>query len=127
MRRVPPVLSTHNRLRLVCSLFLVAFSAPAALAAEPVALTTEQLAPIKHAVSELIRKEMKAKDVPGLSIALVEDQKILWAEGFGFADRARRVPARAETLYSTGGLSMLFTATAVLQFADQGPSTSTSR
>ena len=113
-------MSNHNRLRLVCSLFLVAFSAPAALAAEPVALTTEQLAPIKHAVSELIRKEMKAKDVPGLSIALVEDQKILWAEGFGFADRARRVPARAETLYSTGGLSMLFTATAVLQLADQG-------
>jgi CubicO group peptidase (beta-lactamase class C family) len=91
-----------------------------ARAAEPGILTAGQLAPIKHAVSELIRKEMKAKDVVGLSIALVEDQKIVWAEGFGYADRARRLPAQAGTLYSTGGLSTLLTATAVLQLADQG-------
>ena len=110
----------HSSLRLIGSLFLVVCAIPFAIAAEPAALTEVQLASIKHAVSELIRKEMKAKDVPGLSIALVEDQKIVWAEGFGYADRARRVPARADTLYSAGGLSMLFTTTALLQFADQG-------
>jgi CubicO group peptidase (beta-lactamase class C family) len=115
MKNVMPV--PRDRLRRACFLFLLVFTAPAA---EPATLTAEQLAPIQYAVSELIRKEMKAQDVPGLSIALVEDQKILWAEGFGFANSARRVPARAETLYSVGGLSMLFTATAVLQLADQG-------
>ncbi len=113
-------MNAHSGLRLIGSLFLVVCATPIAVAAEPAALTAVQLAPIQHAVSELIRKEMKAKDVPGLSIALVEDQKIVWAEGFGYADRARRRPARAETLYSTGGLSTLLTAAALLQFADQG-------
>lgn len=109
-----------NRLRFIGTLFLAVCKVSMAFAAEPPALTSEKFEPIKYAVSELIRKEMKAKDVPGLSIALVEDQKIVWAEGFGYANRAQRLPARADTLYSIGGLSMLFTAAALLQFADQG-------
>lgn len=109
-----------NRLCRAGQLLLLMFIAPVAVADEPAGLTTEQFAPIKYAISELIRSEMKAYDVPGLSVALVEDQKIVWAEGFGFADRERREPARANTLYSVGGLSMLFTAAAVLQLADQG-------
>jgi len=113
-------MNIHTSLCLTCSIVLFVFTAPVAHAAEPVALTAVQLASIKHAVSELIRKEMKAKNVPGLSIALVEDQTIAWADGFGFADRARRLPARADTLYATGGLSTLLTAAALLQFADQG-------
>lgn len=93
---------------------------PTAQAAEPVGLTAEQLAPIRHTLSALIHAEMKSKGVTGLSIALVEDQKILWAQGYGYADRARRLPAHADTLYSVGGLSTLITATAVLQLAEQG-------
>jgi CubicO group peptidase (beta-lactamase class C family) len=78
------------------------------------------LASIRVAVSELIRKEMQAHDVIGLSIALVDDQKIAWSEGFGYANRERQLPARAGTLYPVGGLSQLFTATAVLQLNEQG-------
>ena len=107
-------------LRCACSLLLFVCALPAAYAAEPAALTAEQLAPIKHTLNKLIRAEMKSKDVAGLSIALVEDQKIVWAEGYGYADRARRLPAHADTLYSVGGLSTLLTATAVLQLAEQG-------
>jgi CubicO group peptidase (beta-lactamase class C family) len=115
-----PVPSSRCALRLAACLFLLVGVAPLTGAAPAVPTDTDERAAIKQAVSELIRKEMKAKDVTGLSIALVEDQKIVWAEGFGYADRARRLPARAETLYSTGGLSMLFTSAALLQFADQG-------
>ena len=101
------------------SLLPVICAIPPSLAAEP-ALTAEQLAPIRHALSELIRAEMKSNGVEGLSIALVEDQRIAWAEGFGHADIARRLPALANTLYAVGGLSTLLTATAMLQLADQG-------
>lgn len=83
-------------------------------------LTAEQLAPIRHALSELIETEMKAKKIAGLSLALVENQKITWATGFGFADKSLQRPARAETLYSVGALSTLLTASAVLQYVDQG-------
>src|SRR5262245_32863750 len=33
-----------------------------------------------------IAKEVKAKHLPALSIALVDDQKIVWSQGFGFVD-----------------------------------------
>ncbi len=107
-------------LRCACFLPLFVCTPPITYAAEPAALTPEQLAPIKHTLDKFIRAEMKSKDVAGLSIALVEDQKIVWAEGYGYADRARRLPAHAGTLYSVGGLSTLLTATAVLQLAEQG-------
>ena len=77
------------------------------------------LADIRSAITYLVNKEMSAKDVVGLSLALVDDQKIIWAEGFGFADKERRRPAHADTMYAVGDLSQLLTATAVLQWVDR--------
>ncbi len=34
-----------------------------------------------------IRREMERQDVPGLALALVDDQQLVWARGFGYADR----------------------------------------
>ena len=71
-------------------------------------------------LSALIRYEMDKNAVTGLSIALVDDQRVLWAEGFGFADKDKAVRATAETLYRVGSISKLFTDTATMQLADQG-------
>ena len=71
-------------------------------------------------VSALIRHEMKKRDVTGLSIALVDDQRVVWAEGFGYADKAGNVPASPETVYRAGSISKLFTATAAMQLAERG-------
>lgn len=74
----------------------------------------------KKYMSWLINKEMKKNDVTGLSIALVYDQKVVWSEGFGYADKVGNVPATPETVYRVGSISKLFTATAVMQLAEQG-------
>lgn len=113
-----PDLNISYRLRFACALLVGLGTVSPARATEST-LTAAQLAPIQHVLRELIRTEMKSKNVAGLSIALVEDQKIAWAEGFGHADRARRLPAKADTLYSVGGLSMLLTAAAAMQLVDQ--------
>jgi len=76
--------------------------------------------PAKTAVSLLIKKEMKKNDVTGLSIALVDDQQVVWAEGFGYADEEKELPATPETIYRIGSLTGLFTATAAMQLAEQG-------
>lgn len=70
-------------------------------------------------ISLLIEEQMGKKEVTGLSIALVDDQKIVWSAGFGFADEVNRVPARPETIYRAGSIANLFTATAVMQLAEQ--------
>ena len=70
--------------------------------------------------TELIQYEMAKHAVPGLSIALVDDQRIVWAQGFGFADVERKLPANADTVYRVGSISKLLTDTAAMQLAEQG-------
>lgn len=58
--------------------------------------------------------------LPGASLAVVHDQELVWAAGFGWADRARKVPAAADTLYRIASITKTFTATAILQLRDAG-------
>ena len=62
-----------------------------------------------HAVvsylSKRISHDLSALDVPGLSIALVDDQKLVWSAGFGYADEARHRSASSDTLYRVGAIS----------------------
>lgn len=71
-------------------------------------------------LERLIAQEMADKELPALSIALVDDQQIVWAKGFGFADPKAKVPATAETIYRVGSVSKLFTDIAIMQLVEQG-------
>jgi CubicO group peptidase (beta-lactamase class C family)/D-alanyl-D-alanine dipeptidase len=77
-------------------------------------------AAVVHKLEPWVAAEVKAKGLPALSIALVDDQRIVWARGFGFADKERRIPATAETVYRVGSVSKLFTDLAVMQLVEQG-------
>jgi CubicO group peptidase (beta-lactamase class C family)/D-alanyl-D-alanine dipeptidase len=67
-----------------------------------------------------IERQIAEKQLPALSIALVDDQEIVWAEGFGLADPKTKRPATAETIYRIGSVSKLFTDIAVMQLVEQG-------
>ena len=56
--------------------------------------------------------------LPGLSLAVVEDQKVLWSGAYGFANED--VKTETATLCSICSISKLFTAVAVMQLYDQG-------
>lgn len=58
--------------------------------------------------------------LPGVSLAVVHDQSLVWATGFGWADVERRRPATADTLYRIASITKTFTATAILQLRDAG-------
>lgn len=55
-----------------------------------------------------------------LSVALVEDGRILWARGFGLRDRSAGLAPSPDTLYGIGSTSKLLAAVAVMRLADQG-------
>lgn len=71
-------------------------------------------------MSKFIKREMKRGDMTGLSIALIDDQKIVWSEGFGLADKSNERKAAPQTLYRAGSVSKLFTAIAVMQLVEAG-------
>jgi CubicO group peptidase (beta-lactamase class C family) len=58
--------------------------------------------------------------IPGMSAAIVKDQKILWTKGFGFADPENRVPATPETNYRIASLTKTFASTLLMQLVERG-------
>lgn len=71
-------------------------------------------------LSAWIELQMAYRGLPGLSIGIVHDQDLIWARGFGLADREAHRPAAADTLYRIASITKLFTATAILQLRDAG-------
>lgn len=68
----------------------------------------------------VVEREVEQKNLPAFSICLVDGDKQVWAEGFGFEDKEKKRPASAETIYRVGSVSKLFTDIAVMQLAEQG-------
>ena len=63
---------------------------------------------------------MQKDNIPGLAIAVVDDQNILWDEGFGYTDWDRQTPVTPSTLFSIQSMSKSFTATAAMFAAQDG-------
>jgi CubicO group peptidase (beta-lactamase class C family)/D-alanyl-D-alanine dipeptidase len=108
----------HTRLTLALAILFAASTPHVYAQAEiPAAKTYAEVAKTLEA---LIERERKDKELPALSIALVDDQKIVWARGFGFADPQLKKPATAETVYRVGSVSKLFTDIALMRLVEKG-------
>ena len=70
---------------------------------------------IVEKLQDAINYEIASKDLNAISIALVNDQKVLWAQGFGYQDPKNLIPADANTVYRVGSVSKLFTDMAIMQ------------
>src|SRR5882762_395587 len=75
---------------------------------------------IARTLEPFIEHELREKDLPAISVALVDDQQIVWARGFGFADPEKRIPAAAQTVYRVGSVSKLFTDIGIMQLVERG-------
>lgn len=92
---------------------------PAALA-EPTATAAYSNSAVIEKYRQLIPQIMKEQNIPGLSLAVVDDQQVLWAEGFGVTDPVQNRPVTADTLFSIQSMSKNFTAVGVLMAAQDG-------
>jgi CubicO group peptidase (beta-lactamase class C family) len=70
--------------------------------------------------SAYIEKEMEKHDGVGLSIALVSDDRVVWAQGFGLADKKNGVLATADTVYALGSGTKTITTVALMKLVEQG-------
>ena len=101
---------------------------PAATSTPASAPTPEPLLPttstdyssITEELSKLIHGVVAESGITGLSVALVDDQEMVWSEGFGFADKENGVEATPQTVYGVASVSKLFTAAAIMQLAEKG-------
>jgi CubicO group peptidase (beta-lactamase class C family) len=72
-----------------------------------------------EAARTFIRTEMERTGIPSVAVAVAKDGKILWEEGFGWADRENMVAATPNTMYSLASISKPMTATALMKLVEQ--------
>lgn len=68
----------------------------------------------------LIDSVMRARNIPGLSIAVSLDGNIVWSEGFGYANLEQRTPVTSNTEFRIGSISKSLTSVALGQLYEQG-------
>jgi CubicO group peptidase (beta-lactamase class C family) len=60
-------------------------------------------------------------DIPGMSAAIAEGDRIIWARGFGYADVDRRIRVDPHaTSFHLASVTKPYTATVILQLVDEG-------
>lgn len=70
--------------------------------------------------SQSIPKMMKESKIPGLSVAVVDREGIIWTAGFGYTDYDCKTQVTPETIFSIQSMSKTFTATAVMIAVQDG-------
>lgn len=106
LRRAPSLAS----LALVCC----------ACAIDEATATTSPRSAAIEAYRQRMRANPAADTVGGATVAVIVGDRVVWAEGFGWADRQTRIPASVETIYRIGSLSKTFTAVVLMQLVERG-------
>jgi len=77
-------------------------------------------APALDGLDGFVERTMAEWKVPGLSLAVVKDGRVIHARGYGHRDLERRLPVTPRTLFAIGSISKSFTATGLSILADEG-------
>ena len=67
-----------------------------------------------------IRKQLVETQTPSIAVAVARDGKIIWEQGFGWADREKRIAADEHTMYSLASISKPITATGLMTLVAAG-------
>jgi CubicO group peptidase (beta-lactamase class C family) len=71
-------------------------------------------------VDEVVRAQMKAHDITGLSLAIIDGGKIVREQGYGFTDKSGKTPVTTATLFQAGSISKAVAALGALHLVDRG-------
>ncbi|MEO2007974.1 MAG: serine hydrolase domain-containing protein [Pirellulaceae bacterium] len=108
----------ESRRRFFCSVaicFGVAIASPAAFAQEKV---TDDLVTRLGNLEKRIEEERMKQHIPGLAIAVIKDDKVVFSRGFGYSDIETDHRVTPETLFAVGSTTKAFTATLIGMLAD---------
>jgi CubicO group peptidase (beta-lactamase class C family) len=114
----------RKSLRISLLVLLLFFLAPGLLVGAatpgndaPEANTTES---VVEKYRTLIPQEMRKQHIPGMAIAIVDDNQVVWSEGFGYTDWDCKTPVTADTPFSIQSMTKSFTAAEVMLAVQEG-------
>jgi CubicO group peptidase (beta-lactamase class C family) len=99
-----------NKLRIIGLALMLFLSIQSAVA---------QDAPLQG-FDDYVNKAIKDWEVPGVAIAIIKDDKIVLAKGYGVRELGKSDPVTANTIFAIGSSSKAFTAAALAMLVDEG-------
>lgn len=76
--------------------------------------------PPAREVDAYVRREMRRRHIPGLSLAVLRDGRVIKRKGYGLASVELGVSATADTVYQLASTTKVFTGAAVMLLAEEG-------
>src|SRR6056297_1215658 len=67
-----------------------------------------------------IRHFIDKWDIKGASIAITKDERLIYAKGFGYADKERNIEVEPKHLFRVASISKLITSIAIMQLNEEG-------
>ncbi len=83
-------------------------------------VTSEQVTRAIQEIEKLARKQIQENALPGLAIAVVFQDKLVYAKGFGVRDTSTKVPIDADTVFQLASLSKPIGSTLVAELVGEG-------
>jgi D-alanyl-D-alanine carboxypeptidase len=71
-------------------------------------------------IDDYISGQIQRLHIPGLSLAIIRDGRVIKAQGYGFANLELKTPARKGTAYEIGSNTKQFTAAAIMMLVEEG-------
>lgn len=86
-----------------------------------VGLFAQSLSEVKRAkVDQAVRAEMEKQNLVGLAVGLIRDGQVAYVQGYGWADREKRIPFTTRTITNWASNSKPVVAVRCLQLVEQG-------
>lgn len=74
---------------------------------------------INRKVDSFITATMQHEHIPGLSVAVVRDNRLILSKGYGFSNLEHNVKASEKSMYGIASVTKVFTAMAILMLAEE--------
>lgn len=71
-------------------------------------------------IDAVVNNRMTELGLVGVGAAIVVDKRVVWMKGYGFADKANRVPFTPETVMNVGSISKTITGVALMRAVQDG-------
>jgi CubicO group peptidase (beta-lactamase class C family) len=83
-------------------------------------ILSEKYTHFRDLVLPSIKNQLKTIHFTGCSLALLDGEEVVWAEGLGFANREESQPVELDSIFKAGSVTKIITALGILRLVDAG-------
>lgn len=74
----------------------------------------------KTSIDSFIESKMNETGIVGISAAIIIDKKLVWTNGYGYADKENKIPFTPATIMNIASISKTFTGFCIMKAVEEG-------